>query len=98
MPAWGRTRSRTWCARTSPPRWCRRELIAGIDERIDYKGHVVVPLDEDGAGGRRAGPGGAGVEAIAVSLLWSFRNPVHERASGEIIAEEAPGMYAALVE
>src|SRR6202012_2335868 len=74
-----------------PPR-----LVREIDERVDHKGAVVVPLDEDG--GRQAGRGlvGSGVQAIAVSLLWSFRNPVHEQRVGQIIAQEAPGMYAAL--
>ena len=35
---------------------------------------------------------GLGVEAIAVSLLWSFRNPSHERRIVEIIHEFAPAM------
>jgi len=32
-----------------------------------------------------------GVRAIAVSLLWSFRNPAHERRIREIVHEIAPG-------
>ena len=66
-----------------------------IDERIDHKG-VVVPLDEDGVRQAVRELVASGVQAIAVSLLWSFRNPVHEQRVGQIIAEEAPGMYAAL--
>jgi N-methylhydantoinase A len=74
-----------------PPR-----LIREIDERIDHKGAVVVPLDEDGVRQAVRDLVASGVEAIAVSLLWSFRNPVHEQRVGQIIAEEAPRMYAAL--
>jgi N-methylhydantoinase A len=72
------------------------QLIREIDERIDHKGAVVVPLDEDGT--RRAIREliAAGAQAIAVSLLWSFRNPEHERRVGELIAEEAPDLYVAL--
>jgi N-methylhydantoinase A len=74
-----------------PPR-----LIREVDERVDHKGAVVVPLDEEGA--RRAVRElvAAGVQAIAVSLLWSFRNPAHERRIGQVIEQEAPSMYAAL--
>ena len=37
-----------------------------------------------------------GVEAVAVSLLWSMVNPDHEARVGEIIREEMPDAYVAL--
>jgi N-methylhydantoinase A len=71
-------------------------LVKEIPERVDYKGAVVVKLNEDEA--RRAVRElvGAGVQAIAVCLLWSFRNPVHEQAIKRIIREEAPEMFVSL--
>src|SRR3954452_12204795 len=71
-------------------------LVREIDERIDHKGAVVVTLDEEGT--RRAVRElvEAGAQAIAVSLLWSFRNPEHEQRDGQIVAEEAPDLYVAL--
>ena len=56
-----------------------RSSIYGIDERIDRNGAVVAPLhlestDEVVEILRREG-----VEAIAISFLWSFLNPEHER-------------------
>ena len=36
-----------------------------------------------------------GLEAIAVSLLWAFVNPVHERRIAEIIARRSPGVHTA---
>lgn len=72
------------------------QLVREIDERVDHKGEVVVPLDEAGARQAVRQLVSAGAQAIAVSLLWSFRNPAHERRIGEIIAEEAPGLYVAL--
>ena len=57
-----------------------RSRIHGIDERVDRAGDVVVPLHldrlEELAGQLRE----QGVESVAVSLLWSFLNPQHERA------------------
>jgi N-methylhydantoinase A len=67
-----------------------------VVERVDYKGSVVVPLDEDQARGAIRELLKDGVEAIAVSLLWSFRNPAHERRLRELIAEQAPEMYVTL--
>lgn len=72
------------------------QLIREIDERMDHKGEQVVALDEDGARRAIRDLVAAGAEAIAVCLLWSFRNDAHERRVGELIAEEAPGMYVAL--
>lgn len=73
-----------------------RGRVVEIDERIDYKGAVIVPLDERGVrdGVRKLLE--IDVEAIAVSFLWSFRNPTHEQRVREIIQEESPGLYVAL--
>jgi N-methylhydantoinase A len=71
-------------------------LVREIDERIDHKGAEVVVLDEAGTRAAIRELVAAGAQAIAVSLLWSFRNDAHERRVGELIAEEAPGLYVAL--
>jgi N-methylhydantoinase A len=84
-------------ARTNkPPALVPRSLLREVDERIDYKGSVVVPLDEDGARTAVSELVALGIEAIAVSLLWSFANPEHERRLREIVEEVAPGMFVAL--
>lgn len=67
-----------------------------IIERIDSHGAVIVPLDEDQAREEIADLLAQGVEAIAVSLLWSFRNAAHEQRLRELIHEQAPGMYVTL--
>ncbi len=67
-----------------------------VTERIDRDGNVVVALDEDSARDAVRALLADGIRAIAVSLLWSFRNPVHERRLRELIAEEDPGVYVAL--
>lgn len=56
-----------------------RSRIYGIEERVDRHGALVVPLDLDRLDGLAEKLRAQGVEAIAVSLLWSFVNPEHER-------------------
>jgi N-methylhydantoinase A len=83
-------------AQRKPPGLVPRHLAHEVTERIDRAGQVLVALDESEARRivRECVAGGA--TAIAVSLLWSFRNGAHERRLREIIAEEAPDLYVAL--
>lgn len=71
-----------------------RQLIRGVAERIDRDGDVVVPLQEDDVIAAIDSLLGEDVEAIAVSLLWSFLNDRHERRIKELLAERAPGVFA----
>lgn len=65
-----------------------RDMIAGIAERVDSSGTIVRALDEDDVRAKLAQLVDDGARAIAVSLLWSFANPTHERRVREIIREE----------
>lgn len=69
------------------------ELIEGIVERVDYKGDVIVPLDEEAARRSIQALVSKGVEAIAISLLWSFRNPKHEHRLAELVKETDPNIF-----
>lgn len=79
-----------------PPPLVPRERIEEVNERVDHKGAVLVKLDESGVRASVRRLLAQGVESIAVSLLWSFRNPTHERRIREIIHEEAPSIFVAL--
>ena len=72
----------------------RRRL--GVRERLDARGQVLLPLDEDGV--RRAVHAlrAQAVQAIAVCYLFSFVNPAHERRTREIVAELAPEISVSL--
>jgi N-methylhydantoinase A len=72
----------------------RRRL--GIRERLDARGHVLVPLDEDAVRGAVATLRAQAVQALAVCYLFSFVNPAHERRTREIIAELAPEISVSL--
>ena len=69
----------------------KRRHCFEIDERLDAKGRVVTPLDEDSvrraAAAIRAVPE---IEAVAVCLLFSYLNPAHELRVKQILAEELP--------
>ncbi|TJZ98872.1 hydantoinase/oxoprolinase family protein [Actinacidiphila oryziradicis] len=67
-----------------------------VTERIDHAGKVLVPLDEDEVRGVARSLVDQGVEAIAVCLLWSFKNGAHEQRVRELIHEIAPDMYVTL--
>lgn len=70
-----------------------RRLIAGISERIDFAGDVIVPLNEAELVAAIKDLVAKGVEAIAICFLWSFKNPVHEHRAIELVREHAPGAF-----
>ncbi len=73
-----------------------RSLIFGIRERIDYRGDEIAPLVEQDVYDAVARIKEAGIEAVAVSYLWSFKNTAHERRTREILAGELPGIYLSM--
>ena len=79
-----------------PPPLVSKSLLKEVAQRMDREGRVLVELDEDEVRAAVRDCAAQGVQAIAVSLLWSFRNPAHERRVRELILEEAPQMYVAL--
>ncbi|WP_187368749.1 hydantoinase/oxoprolinase family protein [Baekduia soli] len=81
-----------WREPTLVPR--RHRLV--VDERIVPPGDVVVPLDDDEVRACAARLRDAGVEAVAVCLLFSFLNPEHERRIKAILEEELPGVHLSI--
>ena len=70
---------------------------AGITERIDSDGTIVVPLDETGVRETVARlVEEEGIEAVAVCYLFSFRNPSHERRTADIIARDFPRLAVSI--
>ena len=79
----------TW---RKPPPLVERYLRMVVDERVNAAGEVVRPLDRGDA--RRAVRRllEEGVEAIAICLINSYANPVHERLVSEVVEELSPGI------
>jgi N-methylhydantoinase A len=69
-----------------------RHLRLPINERINKDGAVLLPLDEDQVRKAAAVFRQQGVEAVAVCLLWSIVNPMHEERIRELLAKELPGV------
>jgi N-methylhydantoinase A len=81
--------------RDRPPALVPRELRFTVRERMGPDG-VLVPLDQ---GSLRAAVGAcrdAGVEAVAVCLLFGFLHPEHERQVGAALREALPGVHVSL--
>ncbi len=73
-----------------------RHLRFDVPERMAADGTVLQPLDEGYVRRLVAELRDKGIRAIAVCYLHSFRNPAHERRTGEIIAEMAPSIRVSL--
>lgn len=73
-----------------------RSLRLEVDERIRSDGTILKPLDMEEARGVVKQLIDMGVESIAVCLINSFENPVHEKMVEDIIREEAPWMSTSI--
>ena len=80
-----------------PPRpLVERYLRLEVDERIGADGEVIRPLDEASVSAALEHIRAHEVEAVAVCLLHSYKNPVHERRVAEIVRTEFPNAFLSL--
>src|SRR2546425_6714803 len=70
-----------------------KRFIAGVSERVDCFGEIVVPLNESEAADAIRYLVDQGVEAIGVCFLWSFKEPRHELRVREMIRDVAPHLF-----
>ena len=61
-----------------------------VSERVTARGEVLIPLDEAAVRDAARRLADEGVESVAISFLFSFRNPEHERRAAELVAEALP--------
>jgi N-methylhydantoinase A len=73
-----------------------RDRIFEVRERLDASGQVVEPLKADDVEGAARKLLAAGVEAVAVCLLFAYANPRHELAAADIIRALAPDLHVSL--
>ena len=72
-------------------------LIRGVTERVDYKGAIIQQLDDsevEQAVGYLIDE--HQVESVAIALLWSFANPVHEQRIRSIIRARNPDVHVSV--
>jgi N-methylhydantoinase A len=70
----------------------RRPLRFEVEERLDYRGEVLKPLDENTVRRVAEAIRALDVEAVVICYLFSFMNPAHEQRTAEIVREILPGV------
>jgi N-methylhydantoinase A len=83
-------------ALTKPEPFVPKRLIAEVDERIDFEGEVLVRLEHDEIERAVGTLIDRGCQSIAVALLWSIANDVHERMLGEYLRQRYPKIFVSL--
>ncbi len=73
-----------------------RYLRRPIRERVLSDGTIHTPLNEDDVRAACELFREEGVEAVAVSFVWSVANGAHERRAAEIVREMLPGVYVSV--
>ena len=81
--------------RPAPP-LVPRNLRFGVPERVDHRGTIITPLDEDATREALRTLSQAGVQSIAVCLLHAYANPQHERRIAQLASEVCPGIDVSL--
>jgi N-methylhydantoinase A len=72
------------------------ELRFGLPERVDYTGAILEDLQPDAIEALMALIAQAGTDAVAVSFLFSFLNPVHEDMVYEALRKLDPAPFISL--
>jgi len=67
-----------------------------VRERVDFRGQVLLPLDETALRATLRALKRENIEALAVCLLFSFLHSAHEARVRAIAAEELPGCNVSL--
>jgi N-methylhydantoinase A len=79
-----------------PERIVPLERVREVNERLDHKGRVVTPLDEEDARACARSLRETGVEVVGVCFLHSYANPAHELRMREILLEESPDLVVSV--
>jgi N-methylhydantoinase A len=69
----------------------RRDSV-GVQERIGSGGQVIRPLDRAALLAACQAARDRPIQAVAISLLFSYVNPEHERQVREVVVRELPGL------
>lgn len=69
-----------------------RRLRLPIPERMNVRGEVLIPLDEDAVAATVPTLEAAGVQSLAIGFLHSYVNPDHERRARDILTGLLPNV------
>jgi N-methylhydantoinase A len=85
-----------WVIYNKPPPLAPLALTIEADERIGARGDVIRKLNKAKLVKALRALGKKKIEALTVSLINSFANPVHEQEIGKIASRELPGIPVSL--
>jgi N-methylhydantoinase A len=83
-------------AHVKPAPLVPRRLVREVDERVAFDGNALVVLNEDSAREAIEGLLAEGVDAFAISLLWSVANPTHELRLEQLVRAAAPTAFVSV--
>ena len=73
-----------------------RERSFTVRERIDVGGNVLIPLDDASIDNLISSIDACGAEAIAICLLHSYTNPLHEKDLREVLNKKRPQLAVSI--
>ena len=83
-------------SRVKPEPLVHGKLIREIDERILYNGEEYKCLDEESAVKNILDLKEQGVESVAVCMIFSYINPVHEKKISDLLSKYFPEAFVSL--
>jgi N-methylhydantoinase A len=83
-----------WARRPKP--LVSRNQCHGLTERTLHTGEILIPMDENQAAEIVERIKASGINSIAVSLLHSYANPLHEKKLKSVIARIHPEAFVTL--
>ncbi len=79
-----------------PPRIVPRDLVRGVEGRLDYTGAELRAFDEGGARAVARWFRRQGIDTLGVCFLHAYANPAHEERMRTILREEHPDAVVSL--
>ncbi len=79
-----------------PDRLVPLQLVTEVGERLNFRGEVLKPLDEESVRKVARFYKRNGVRAVGVCLIHAYANPAHERRVREILHAEYPELVVSL--
>ena len=79
-----------------PERIVPLERVFEVTERLDFRGDVLTPLDEEGARAVARELRRSGARAVGVCFLHAYANPDHELRMRELLLAEAPDLVVSI--
>ncbi len=73
-----------------------RALRFEVAERMNYRGEVLTPLDDDSVAALIPALRSAHIDSVAVGLLHAYANPAHEQRVADILTTAMPDLSISL--